>query len=103
MRIECFPREKRKKIGRLEKCLQDAEQSSEGVMCNTIKATSKTPAISVYFREIIHESKICMYVCGRVPAANAPGCIAAEGLLYKPWSSVFLLAPPGVSTRDLSI
>ena len=26
--------------------------------------------------------------CGRVPAANAPGCTAAEGLLYKPWSSV---------------
>ena len=22
--------------------------------------------------------------CGRVPAANAPGCTAAEGLLYKP-------------------
>ena len=26
--------------------------------------------------------------CGRVPAANAPGCAAAEGLLYKPWSLV---------------
>ena len=26
--------------------------------------------------------------CGRVPAANAPGCTAAEGLLYKPWSLV---------------
>ena len=26
--------------------------------------------------------------CGRVPAADAPGCIAAEGLLYKPWSLV---------------
>ena len=26
--------------------------------------------------------------CGRVPAANAPGCTVAEGLLYKPWSSV---------------
>ena len=23
---------------------------------------------------------------GRVLAANAPGCTAAEGLLYKPWS-----------------
>ena len=22
--------------------------------------------------------------CGTVPAANAPGCTAAEGLLYKP-------------------
>ena len=40
--------------------------------------------------------------CGRVPAANAPGCTAAEGLLYKPWSLVFLLAPPGVSTRNPS-
>ena len=28
--------------------------------------------------------------CGRVPAANAPGCTAAEGLLYKPWSLVVL-------------
>ena len=26
--------------------------------------------------------------CGRVPAANAPGCTAAECLLYKPWSLV---------------
>ena len=26
--------------------------------------------------------KIVLY-CGRVPAANAPGCTAAEGLLYK--------------------
>ena len=24
----------------------------------------------------------------RVPAANVPGCTAAEGLLYKPWSLV---------------
>ena len=26
--------------------------------------------------------------CGRVPAANAPKCTAAEGLLYKSWSLV---------------
>ena len=26
--------------------------------------------------------------CGRVPAAIAPGCYAAKGLLYKPWSLV---------------
>ena len=26
--------------------------------------------------------------CGRVPAANAPGRTAAEGLLYEPWSLV---------------
>ena len=25
-------------------------------------------------------------LCGRVQAAKAPGCTAAEGLLYKPWS-----------------
>ena len=35
--------------------------------------------------------------CGRVPAANAPGCTAAEGLLYKPWS-----LDVRVSTRDPS-
>ena len=36
-----------------------------------------------------HETydSIVLY-CGRVPAANAPGCTAAEGLLYKPWSLV---------------
>ena len=28
-------------------------------------------------------SSVVLY-CGRVPAANAPGCTAAEGLLYKP-------------------
>ena len=26
--------------------------------------------------------------CGRVPAAKAPGCTAAKGLLHKPWSLV---------------
>ena len=30
---------------------------------------------------------IVLYCC-RVPAANAPGCTAAEGILYKPWSLV---------------
>ena len=35
-------------------------------------------------------TKYCIVLyCGRVPAANAPGCTAAEGLLYKPWSLVF--------------
>ena len=36
--------------------------------------------------------KIVLYCivlyCGRVPAANAPGCTASEGLLYKPWPLV---------------
>ena len=35
--------------------------------------------------------------CGRVPAANAPGCTAAEGLFYKPCS---LVVP--TCTRDPS-
>ena len=34
--------------------------------------------------------------CGRVPAASAPGCTAAEGLLYKPWS---LFVPPCLHQR----
>ena len=34
-----------------------------------------------------HQTCIVSY-CGRVPAANAPGCTAAEGLFYKPWSLV---------------
>ena len=39
--------------------------------------------------------------CGRVPAANAPGYTAAEGLLYKT-CSLIVPPPPGVSTRDPS-
>ena len=41
-----------------------------------------------------------MYVCGRVPAANAPGWTATY--CVNPGLSSFLLAPPGVSTRDPS-
>ena len=29
-----------------------------------------------------------LWYYGTVPAANASGCTAAEGLLYKPWSLV---------------
>ena len=35
--------------------------------------------------------------CGRVPAANAPGRTAAEGLLYKPFGRFYLhrqVSPP---------
>ena len=38
--------------------------------------------------------------CGRVPAANAPECTAAY--CTNPGLESFLLAPPGVSTRDPS-
>ena len=43
--------------------------------------------------EVCGRMYVCTYVyivlhCGRVPVANAPGCTAAEGLLYKPWSLV---------------
>ena len=37
----------------------------------------------------IHGKRPLVLYCGRVPAANAPGCTAAEGLLYEPWSIVF--------------
>ena len=33
------------------------------------------------------DGRIVLY-CGRVPVANAPGCTAVEGLLYKSWSLV---------------
>ena len=36
----------------------------------------------------LYYSRLPLLYCGRVPAANAPGCIAAEGLFYKPWSLV---------------
>ena len=36
---------------------------------------------------LLHRSTVVLY-CGRVPTTNAPGCTAAEGLLYKPWSLV---------------
>ena len=42
---------------------------------------------------IVTLSRRAVLYCGRVPAANAPGCTAAEGLLYK---------SPRVSTRDPS-
>ena len=35
----------------------------------------------------VADTSIVLYY-GRVPAANAPGCTAAEGLLYEPWSLV---------------
>ena len=35
-----------------------------------------------------NQRKHIVLYCGRVPAANGPGCTAAEGLLYKPWSLV---------------
>ena len=34
-------------------------------------------------------SALMVLYCGRVPAANAPGCTAAEDLFYKHWSLVF--------------
>ena len=41
-------------------------------------------------QKLLHEcsSVLCFIVlyCGRASAANAVGCVAAEGLLYKPWS-----------------
>ena len=36
----------------------------------------------------IHQDTYIVLYCSRVPAANAPGRTAAEGLLYKPWSLV---------------
>ena len=44
----------------------------------------------IVFLVVCHiSSQYCIVLhCGTVPAANAPGCIAAEGLLYKPWSLV---------------
>ena len=41
----------------------------------------------IWLVKIVFTIPIVLY-CGRVPAANAHGCTAAEGLLYKPWSSV---------------
>ena len=45
--------------------------------CRDIKRTLATPP----------PGSIVLY-CGRVSAANAHGCTAAECLLYKPWSLV---------------
>ena len=44
---------------------------------------------SFVLSELYHQCSIVLY-CSRVPAANAPGCTAAEGLLCKPWSLVVL-------------
>ena len=50
----------------------------------------------LYFYKV---AAYCIVYCGRVPTAEAPGCTAAKGLLYKPWS---LVVPNGVSTREPS-
>ena len=51
---------------------------------------------------IITDAAILLLVmlCGRVPAANAPGCTAAEGLLYKPWSLVFPICTANSKRRN---
>ena len=50
---------------------------------NCARGVSYLKLLSTWFNDVTH-----MNVCGRVPAANAPGCTAAEDLLYKPWSLV---------------
>ena len=44
--------------------------------------------LKVLFLFLIVRTRIFCIVlyCDMVPAANAPGCTAAENLLYKPWS-----------------
>ena len=42
----------------------------------------------VYTLRTVCVSEGFVLYCGRVPAANALGCTAAEGLLYNPWSLV---------------
>ena len=46
--------------------------------------------LKVLFLFLIVRTRIFCIVlyCDMVPAANAPGCTAAEDLLYKPWSLV---------------
>ena len=44
--------------------------------------------IIVHFTSIYQLLYCIALYCGRVPAANGPGCTAAEGLFYKPWSLV---------------
>ena len=39
-------------------------------------------------------------LCGRVPAANAPDALQPKAYCTNPGLQSFLLAPPGVSTRD---
>ena len=48
------------------------------------------------------DGRILLYF-GRVPAANAPGCTAAEGLLYKPWSLVVPTCTAKVSPPETLI
>ena len=39
--------------------------------------------VSLFMKSLKVSCCIVLY-CGRGPAANAPGCTVAEGLLYKP-------------------
>ena len=38
--------------------------------------------------DVLSYRTIYVLYCGRVPATNAPGCTATEGLFYKSWSLV---------------
>ena len=46
--------------------------------CLHLQKLGETGSLKVY------KYRIVLY-CGRVPATNAPGCTAPDGLLYKPW------------------
>ena len=45
-----------------------------------------TSCTSILYSELL--LKLFVLYCSRVPAANAPRCTEAEGLLYKPWSLI---------------
>ena len=51
--------------------------------------TSTLHTHTIVWLFVYNHTKCIVQYCGRVPAANGPGCTAAEGLLYKPWSLVF--------------
>ena len=75
-------------------------RNTERTSINSLQQLPFKPRVSnpraarLYYAVRSHISTLCIVLyCGRVPAANAPGCTAAEGLLYKPWSLVVPTCP----------
>ena len=57
-------------------------------------------AKKLLFFKGLRSLELVMLYCGRVPAVNAPVCTAAEGLLYKPWSSCFPICTASSERRN---
>ena len=67
---------------------QKSKKSAVLGKCHSVRRPQSSRHFLIKF--VITRVLYCIVLyCGRVPAANVPGCTAAEGLLYKPWYLIF--------------